>query len=202
MATESVWDQSAYNEEQFYVSHNGYTTPGVSSRVMNHLCFMNTKVLFRYVREDPELYAKLRPVSVHVNYHPEKPQRMVDIHAQYHDGVPNAIGKWNWGEGMKIAKECNDRYSESESRSKAASSPLGKKMMARAGLWGSGGSVRFLENGKLDTPWGPGKWGALKKEGTFYADFIGAQHMLTVEEWPTMKSKRCSDGEEVEVKFE
>lgn len=41
MATEDVWDQTAYNEEQFYVSYGGYRSPGVSQRVMNYMCFMN-----------------------------------------------------------------------------------------------------------------------------------------------------------------
>jgi len=50
--------------------------------VMSYMCFQNTKYLFRYMRSDPALYdaaagRSLRPVSVHVNYHPEKPQRMV-----------------------------------------------------------------------------------------------------------------------------
>jgi hypothetical protein len=42
-------------------------------------------------------------VSAHVNYHPEKPQRMVDILAQYHHNKPHAIDKWHWGVGLKIA---------------------------------------------------------------------------------------------------
>eukprot|EP00976_Prorocentrum_cordatum_P017899 361548-Prorocentrum_minimum.AAC.1 len=42
---------TAYNEEQFYVSYGDYRNPGVTQRVMNYLCFLNSKTLFRYVRE-------------------------------------------------------------------------------------------------------------------------------------------------------
>jgi hypothetical protein len=51
MATQDVWDQTAYNEEQFYVSYGNYRNPGVTQRVMNYLCFLNSKALFRFVRE-------------------------------------------------------------------------------------------------------------------------------------------------------
>ena len=97
MATEAnTWDQTAYNEEQVFLwssdrgsAGNGGPAPaGVSQRVMNYACFQNTKYLFRYMRYDAALYdadsgASLRPVSAHVNYHPEKPQRMVTLIAQY-----------------------------------------------------------------------------------------------------------------------
>lgn len=82
MATEDVWDQTAYNEEQFYASYGSYHSPGVTQRLMNYLCFQNSKLLWRYVREDADFYPTMRPVSVHVNYHPEKPNRMVDLLAQ------------------------------------------------------------------------------------------------------------------------
>jgi len=74
METEGVWDQTAYNEEQFYPWHDGHAAAGVSSRVMPYFCNLNSKTFFRFVREDEALLAGLSPVSIHVNYHPEKPQ--------------------------------------------------------------------------------------------------------------------------------
>ena len=98
MATEDVWDQTAYNEEQFYASYGSYHSPGVTQRLMNYLCFQNSKLLWRYVREDAAFYPTLTPVSVHVNYHPEKPNRMVDLLAQ----VGGALWpEWNLGWGGK-----------------------------------------------------------------------------------------------------
>ena len=78
--------QTAYNEEQFYPSHGTHASVGVSSRVMNYLCNMNSKTFFRFIREDSPLLHGYRPLSMHVNYHPEKPQRMVDLHAFYYLG--------------------------------------------------------------------------------------------------------------------
>jgi hypothetical protein len=97
MRTErNTWDQTAYNEEQVWLwssDHGGGPAggpapAGVSTRVMNYACFQNTKYLFRYMRYDAQLYngtagRSLRPVSVHINYHPEKPQRMVGLWQTY-----------------------------------------------------------------------------------------------------------------------
>ena len=122
MATErNTWDQTAYNEEQVWMwtseapnAGNRRSVPaGVSQRVMNYACFQNTKYMFRYMRYDPELYdgasgRSLRPISVHVNYHPEKPQRMVTLIEQYLKGERDAISKWNWGEGSKTLSQATN----------------------------------------------------------------------------------------------
>lgn len=50
-----TWDQTAYNEEQFYPAHGQHGAVGVSSRVMNYLCHLNSKTFFRFMREDAEL---------------------------------------------------------------------------------------------------------------------------------------------------
>jgi len=200
MATEDVWDQTAYNEEQFYVSYGGYRSPGVSQRVMNYMCFMNSKLLFRYVREDPELYPVVRPVSVHVNYHPEKPQRMVDILAQYHGGKQDAIGKWHWGVGLKGHHECAKRVAGHHT------SALARRVLQAGGKaeWGGIKFVEFLEGGQLKTPWGNGRWGVMDmaKSDMLYADFVGAEHQLQLKSWPFFESTRCSDGEKVKMKVD
>lgn len=47
MASVDVWDQSAFNMEIFRPAYAGKVTAGVSVRVMNYLCFVNTKLLFK-----------------------------------------------------------------------------------------------------------------------------------------------------------
>ena len=79
METEGVWDQTAYNEEMCYAALPGRDAHGVSARVLNYLCHMNSKSLFRFMVNDEQLLAQHRPVSIHVNYHPEKLPRMQDI---------------------------------------------------------------------------------------------------------------------------
>ena len=88
MERESVWDQTAYNEEQWYVALHGAAAHGLATRVMHYYCHMNSKVYFRFMRYDAELLRRHRPVSVHVNYHPEKLPRMEDVFERYHGVQP------------------------------------------------------------------------------------------------------------------
>ena len=91
--------------------------------MLNYLCHMNSKTLFRYVAGDSALLAQLRPVSIHVNYHPEKLPRMQDIFARYHGIGPDlgaGVGRdtprasqggmlaWHWGVGLKSGRACSE----------------------------------------------------------------------------------------------
>ena len=44
MASEAVWDQSAFNQETFRLAYGALAAAGVTVRVMNYLCVLNTKV--------------------------------------------------------------------------------------------------------------------------------------------------------------
>ena len=68
------------------------------------------------------------------------------------------------------------------------------------GTWGSAKGLKFMPQGVLKTPWGPGKWGVLA-DGRVFADFGGGQHELTFETWPHFISTRCSDGNIVHGKL-
>ncbi|EIE20571.1 hypothetical protein COCSUDRAFT_37807 [Coccomyxa subellipsoidea C-169] len=74
LAKEKAWDQSVFNEEIFFLSHGDYKNPGVTVRVMDIYLFMNSKVLFRTVRHQ-QPSQQVRPVMVHINYHPDKLER-------------------------------------------------------------------------------------------------------------------------------
>lgn len=84
------WDQAVFNEELFYPSHPGYDGLHASKRTMDMYQFMNSKVLFKTVRKDAQL-SKLKPVIVHVNYHPDKLFRMRAIVEFYVNGKQNAL---------------------------------------------------------------------------------------------------------------
>ena len=232
MATEAnTWDQTAYNEEQVFLwssdagsaGTGGPAPAGVSQRVMNYACFQNTKYLFRYMRYDAALYdadsgASLRPVSAHVNYHPEKPQRMVTLIAQYLKGERDAISKWSWSEGMASNEACTARPATAGAAPAEASSRLFSVVAARVaemaargvdGTWAMNGGVTPQPDGTLKTPWGEGTWGVIppdKAEGKdrLFVDFAGTKHMIEearVEKGGevTMTSTRCNDGEKVDV---
>ncbi|XP_020600284.1 arabinosyltransferase RRA3-like [Phalaenopsis equestris] len=84
------WDQAVFNEELFYPSHPGYDGLHAAKRTMDMYLFMNSKVLFKTVRKDAQL-RKLKPVIIHVNYHPDKLPRMKAIVEFYVNGKQNAL---------------------------------------------------------------------------------------------------------------
>ncbi|KAL0919781.1 hypothetical protein M5K25_011899 [Dendrobium thyrsiflorum] len=84
------WDQAVFNEELFYPSHPGYEGLHAAKRTMDIYLFMNSKVLFKTVRKDAQL-RKLKPVIIHVNYHPDKLPRMKAIVEFYVNEKQNAL---------------------------------------------------------------------------------------------------------------
>ncbi|KAK1267790.1 hypothetical protein QJS04_geneDACA006217 [Acorus gramineus] len=90
MKDPKAWDQAVFNEELFFPSHPGYDGLHASKRTMDRFEFMNSKFLFRTVRKD-ENYSKLKPVIVHVNYHPDKFPRMKAIVEFYVNGKKDAL---------------------------------------------------------------------------------------------------------------
>ena len=143
MATEAnTWDQTAYNEEQVYLwsSDRGSAgraarARGVTQRVMNrvlpkHQVSVPVHALRRgAVRRIP---ARRCVVSAHVNYHPEKPQRMVTLIAQHLKGERDAISKWSWSEGMASNEACTARPATAGAAPAEASSRLFSVVARRA----------------------------------------------------------------------
>lgn len=90
LSNENAWDQAVFNEELFYPSHPGYDGLHASRRTMDIYLFMNSKVLFKTVRNDANL-SKLKPVIIHVNYHPDKLPRMKAVVEYYVNGNQDAL---------------------------------------------------------------------------------------------------------------
>ncbi|KAK9824345.1 hypothetical protein WJX72_009577 [[Myrmecia] bisecta] len=91
-----AWDQSVYNEEIFFLSHGAYKSPNVSVRVMDIYKFMNSKVLFKTVRFKPRA-DQVKPVMVHINYHPDKHERMKAAAQYYLHGDDHALDRFPGG---------------------------------------------------------------------------------------------------------
>ncbi|PRQ27002.1 putative nucleotide-diphospho-sugar transferase [Rosa chinensis] len=90
LSREKAWDQAVFNEELYFPSHPGYDGLHAAKRTMDFYMFMNSKVLFKTVRKDANL-KKLKPVILHVNYHPDKLPRMKAIVEFYINGKQDAL---------------------------------------------------------------------------------------------------------------
>lgn len=90
LARTNAWDQAVFNEELYFPSHPGYEGLHAAKRTMDFYLFMNSKVLFKTVRKDAKL-KKLKPVIIHVNYHPDKLPRMKAVVEYYVNGNQAAL---------------------------------------------------------------------------------------------------------------
>lgn len=96
LGKQKEWDQSVWNEFIFFLSHGDYKSPQVIARTMDYFKFMNTKVLFKQVRQMPR-DQQPKPVMVHANFHPDKTERMRGIIAYYIKGDDHALDKFPGG---------------------------------------------------------------------------------------------------------
>ena len=58
---------------------------------MNINKFINSKILFKFVRHDVNQMRDLRPAMIHVNYHPNKFERMQAIVKYFFNGEKDAL---------------------------------------------------------------------------------------------------------------
>lgn len=93
---EKYWDQTVYNEEMFFMSHGDYRSPQVTVRVMGIDDFMNSKRLFKTVRYLPRADQPV-PAMVHMNYHPDKHERMKAAARYYFDGDASELMRFPGG---------------------------------------------------------------------------------------------------------
>jgi len=68
--------------------------PAVTRRAMDIYKFMNSKVLFKHLRHDQPKMDLTKPVMIHVNYHPNKFERMKAIVEYYVDGNKDALTRF------------------------------------------------------------------------------------------------------------
>ncbi len=66
--------------------------------------FMNSKTLFRTVRYESR-FANHVPVMVHVNYHPDKFERLQSVWKKYVEGDAHALDHYPIGEQLSGARQ-------------------------------------------------------------------------------------------------
>lgn len=92
--TENGWDQALFNECIYFPSSPANKDPSVTRRVLDYMKFMNSKVLFKHLRHDAGQFEAHMPVSVHVNYHPDKFERMKAVVKRYVEKDMHALDKF------------------------------------------------------------------------------------------------------------
>jgi hypothetical protein len=194
-------ERLALVHELWLPSHHEYASVGAVLRVMNYLCFVNSKVLFRQLRNSR---STSRPVAIQINYHADAALRMKATLASYLDGdrealkaLPLADGTGAGGAPLPCDRGGGDAAS--------AQSKLGAHLIAHSPFaWGGVGDMVFKEGGVLDTPWGKGTWGLHPADTSgqaVYADFVGAKHNLVFSlETEMGVSTRCDDNNVVLVR--
>lgn len=93
LAKEKAWDQAVYNEEMFFPSQPSRNGLNIANRVLDYYDFMNSKTLFKEVRKSDK-FKNHMPVSIHVNYHPDKYPRMLACVERYVNGKLNALDRF------------------------------------------------------------------------------------------------------------
>ena len=133
----NLWDQAGYNLELWFPSRDAHLTSGASIRVMDPLCFVNSKVMTRVIRHSPALRKEKHvPVAMHANYHTDKANKMKNAAAYYAPGgtlrafEPCLVG---CGKDPKTVAELERKHRHAVNDGVASS----KKWTAgAAGAWG------------------------------------------------------------------
>ena len=89
--TEEGWDQALFNECIFFPNSPINKDPGVTRRVMHREKFLNSKFLFKYLRHQQDWMDAVKPSMIHVNFHPDKFERMQAVWKYYVDGEKSAL---------------------------------------------------------------------------------------------------------------
>jgi len=181
-------------------SHHEYTSVGAILRVMNYLCFVNSKVLFRQLRNMPTGRA---PVAVQINYHADAAPRMKAVLAKFVDGDSTSLRALPLADSTHAdaaATGDSANYGCERSGTHGGSGALAAQLVANSPYaWGGVGDMSFKDGGILETPWGSGQWG-LHSPSALYADFVGAKHNVRMLESGMGISTRCSDSNVVLVR--
>eukprot|EP01025_Chloroclados_australasicus_P033994 TRINITY_DN3479_c0_g3_i5.p2 TRINITY_DN3479_c0_g3~~TRINITY_DN3479_c0_g3_i5.p2 ORF type:complete len:213 (-),score=11.02 TRINITY_DN3479_c0_g3_i5:369-986(-) len=90
LAEQKLWDQDVFNEEIWTPTSEIKQGSKLSVRVMDIYNFSNSKTFFRTTIKDQQ-YKDFVPVVVHINYHPEKWDRMQAIWMYYVEGKKDRL---------------------------------------------------------------------------------------------------------------
>ena len=195
-------EREAFLHELWLPSHHEYASVGAVLRVMNYLCFVNSKVLFRQLRN---MAGGTPPVAVQINYHADTATRMAATIKRYHDHQSTPLKELPMADRGAAAANDTPLSCERPSDTGDGSTTLGAHLIANSPYaWGGVGDMGFEDGGVLTTPWGKGQWAVHSGDPsgkTVFADFVGAKHNVRFDLATGMGvSSRCNDGNVVLVR--
>lgn len=118
LEAESAWDQAVFNLVIWKPSHDDYIGLNPTTRAMNYAKFVNSKYFFKYVRHDRNLLARAAKeiCMLHVNYHPQKYERMLAIVDYFVHGKKDAISVDKHPDGSETPERLRQIREEEEKR--------------------------------------------------------------------------------------
>ena len=158
------------------------------------------------MRHDAQLGNALvhRPLSTHVNYHPEKEARMASIIEFYHKANARALDRWNGGEGP-MTSTCRGKVGVTTptmpepSAKDLAGSVLARNLLRHALTWAWAGRspVTFEPGGAFASPMGRGTWTTVPspwRKDSVHVALNGHSYLLMFlsEKWAFV-AVRCDD---------
>uniref|UniRef100_A0A7S0J9T8 Nucleotide-diphospho-sugar transferase domain-containing protein n=1 Tax=Calcidiscus leptoporus TaxID=127549 RepID=A0A7S0J9T8_9EUKA len=189
-------EREAFLSELWMPSHKLYVSTGAIVRVLNYMCFVNSKFMFRQLRHDK--LSSVTPVLVTINYHTDVERRMQAVFDRYHEhnkallqALPLADNAGDPSQSVP-ANPCDGARSWMAS---AEANDLAKRAIAESPwAWGGVAGFEFARGGELRTPWGAGHWGVHSElPDTLFADFVGSKHNLRFSHGVAV-SNRCGDS--------
>ena len=199
----SAAEREAFVHELWLPSHHEYASVGAILRVMNYLCFVNSKVLFRQLRNLPS--GGTKPTAIQINYHSDTVVRMRAAMARYFDNDRETLNRLPLADSAGGNGEQRPLGCDRSGGTGDDSSILGKHLIANSPYaWGGVGDMTFTSGGVLETPWGKGQWAIHSGDSTgnsVSADFVGAKHNVRFDLSTGMGvSTRCADSNVVLVR--
>lgn len=116
LEAEQAWDQAVFNLVIWKPSHGNYVGLNPTTRVLPYFIFQNSKTFFTIVRHNKGLLDKAanEMSMIHVNYHPDKAERLRAMWNYFVEGKKDAISLAKFPNGSETPERLAQIRAEEE----------------------------------------------------------------------------------------